>query len=216
MKPKPGDLFSVQIAPNEFAFGRVMLNIQDQCVKAGLIRPDNPLSRWPEGVALVEIYAETSAGALPDFTGTVIPGVFIPFGFLVDGLFATVGFTQVDPHELEFPEALSIKTISEAQLIKGELKIPMAGMGLEEVEAIDVTPATIPTVFLAEYILYAMGRKDDIHNPVLVDKELRNLNRYDLRFSDHRAEVFAAAGLDPDESYYELSKRMGFDLARFY
>ena len=41
--------------------------------------------------------------------------------------------------------------------------------------------------------------------------------KMDLRnFPELRNKVYSDLNLDPEQSYYELSKEMGFDLARFY
>jgi hypothetical protein len=35
-------------------------------------------------------------------------------------------------------------------------------------------------------------------------------------FPEQRTKVYNDLKIDPEKSYYELSKEMGFDLARFY
>lgn len=53
----------------------------------------------------------------------------------------------------------------------------------------------------------------------LIDGEYypESLTDLDLYFHpEKRNKIYAELGLDPAKSYYELSKEMGFDLARFY
>ena len=51
---------------------------------------------------------------------------------------------------------------------------------------------------------------EDIRWPVyLTDRDL-------LYNQELRTQIYASLDIDPDKSYYELSKEMGFDLARFY
>lgn len=211
---KSGDIFSIQISPTEFAFGKVNLNIQTQCVDKNLITKNNPLSSF-EDVILIEIYRETSKNNLPEKREVLIPGLLTLSEFFNRGVFPVVGFSEVVPQNVDFPESLTVEGVTQAGFVKGEIK-HIFPMGIEAIESIKIYPKTLPPIILPEIILYQLGRKEEIKNPALVNKELRNLNRHDLRFSEHRQKVYEKAGLDPNESYYEMSKRMGFDLARFY
>lgn len=212
--PSPGDVFSVPISATEVAFGRVMLNIETQCIRPRRLQPDCPLALC-RGTVLVEIYRETSAGELPQTRTILIPGLITSYGFIEDGLWKQLDHVAVDPREVAFPEALGAESFSTALLFQGEIKSPF-DMSMEEVLRIDISPGSIAAITVGEIVLYHLGRKEEIKHPGLEDLEFRNLARYDLRFSPHRDRVYNLAGLDKEETYYERAKRMGFDLARMY
>lgn len=212
--PKPGDIFSFPVKNGELGFGRVMLNIQTQCISSGKIDDDNPL-RIHQDVVLVEIYSQTSEGDMPDSWDVLIPGILTHDDWIKRGMWKTVGSDKVDPHGVEFPEGLSIETVSTAALIRGELALPLE-MKAEKVDAIGIHPGTKAGWIFGAIVLYHLGREDEIDVPRLNDTSKLDLANYDLRFSEHRSGIYAQLGEDADESYYELSKRKGFDLARFY
>lgn len=212
--PEAGDLFSLPVGPDEVAFGRVMLNIQTQCIDAGKLKPGSALASYSD-IVLVEIYRQTSSGALPEQRDVLIPGILTGNGFLKSGMWEVVGRQDVDPRDVAFPEGLSIETVTRASLIRGELQLGM-DMTSEEVGRINIYPGTRPGWIFGELVLYGLDRKEEISIPGMTDVDQMNPARYDLRFSEHRARVYALLGEDPDEPYYALAKRNGYDLARFY
>ncbi len=212
--PKPGDVFSLPLSAQEFAFGRVMLNIETQCIRPNKLAPDCPLGLCRDS-ALIEIYTETSTGPLPATRTVLIPGLLTGYGLINNGLWKVLDNVAVDPKEVAFPEALGSESISKAALHQGEIK-SLFDMPMDEIQDIDISPGTIAAITVGEIVLYQLGRKDEIKHPGLVNLEVRDLGRNDLRFSEHRDRVYDLLGLDKDEPYYERAKRMGFDLARMY
>jgi hypothetical protein len=64
--------------------------------------------------------------------------------------------------------------------------------------------------------LLSWDEHDEINNPRLKDIELRSLKDSDLRFTKHRSEIYHLLGEDENQSYYEMSTRLGYDIQRFY
>jgi hypothetical protein len=145
----------------------------------------------------------------------LIPAILISAGCIEEGTWEIVGFEEVDPRSVEFPEGLSSEKAVKGALMKGECRV-LFEIEFSELEKIDLPPKGNVCRVLPEIVLFQLGRKDEINNPRLTDKEIRNPANFDLRFSTHRKKIFELAGLDPNETYYELSKRMGFDIGRFY
>lgn len=214
MNPKAGDIFKFPVNSKEFAFGRILLDIKTQCVKTKKINQDNPLIAFPKAI-LVEVYAQITTGEIPQKKEILIPGILTSSSFFKIKKWEIVDFEKVDYTKIDFPETLSSEKAERGLLVKGELKIPFE-MEFEELEELGMEPCTQPCIIFGELVLYQLGKKDEINNPRLVDKELRNLANDDLRFSKHRKRILKLAGIDPKESYYDLSKRMGHDLSRFY
>jgi hypothetical protein len=211
---KAGDIFKFAITSNEFAFGRVMLNITTQCVKTNKIDKDNPL--WPfREYLLVQVYKQTTFGDTPSASDILIPGILISGGCLEDKSWEIVSFKEVKPQEVEFSEGLSSEKAIKGAFMKGECRIVFE-IEFSEIEKINIPPVGNPCKILPEVVLYQLGRKDEINNPRLTDKEFRNPASFDLRFSPYRDKILKLAGIDPGASYYELSKRLGFDVSRFY
>lgn len=214
--PKSGDIFKFQINKGEFAFGRILLNIETLFLESGLIQPTNPLTVYNNRhIILVELFRETSVGNLPIIRSILIPSILTNYDFISLGMWSIVGFEPVNPLLVDFPEGLTSISPVKSGLVKGELTIPF-NMDMNEVQKIGIYPGTKASVTFPEITLYHLDRKDEINNPRLIDKEVMNTKKDDLRFSEHRQKIYDLAGLDPNESYYSLSKRMGFDLARFY
>ena len=212
--PKAGDIFKFPITSNEFAFGRIMLNISAQCVKTKKIDRDNDL--WPfREYLLVQVYQQTTKGDTPSKNDILLPGIMMSGGCIEDKTWDIVDFKEVKPQEVEFPEGLSSEKAIKGALMKGECRI-VFDMEFSEIEKINIPPIGNPCKILPEVVLFQLGRKDEINNPRLTNKEFRNPASFDLRFSPYREKIFELAGIDPGESYYELSKRLGFDVSRFY
>lgn len=53
---KAGDIFSVEIAPNEYAFGRVLLHVYKQCVEKGYIGINHSLAVGDRKTIFIEFY----------------------------------------------------------------------------------------------------------------------------------------------------------------
>jgi len=214
--PKAGDIFSFQIAPDEFAFGRVMLNLRTQCLDKKLIGSDNPLNLFEDGnFMLADLYRETSSGDLPEARSIAISGILTTYTFLALGIWMIVGLESVNPQEVDFPEGISVESVTKAALVRGELKISF-NMDIEEVEKIGIYPKTFPPSMLSEILLFNLGRGNEINNKNSENKDYLGMSNLDLRYSKHRERVYELLGEDMNESYYDKACRYGFDLKRFY
>ena len=63
-------------------------------------------------------------------------------------------------------------------------------------------------------IILALQNREDLIDGEYFPDSLTDLDLY--YHPEIRNKIYQDLGLDPDKSYYELSKEMGFDLARFY
>jgi hypothetical protein len=57
---KHGDIFAVQLPNQQCLFGRILLNVKEQCVKPKLLEPGPSLTFFG-GSLLISIYAEQRA-----------------------------------------------------------------------------------------------------------------------------------------------------------
>ena len=213
-KGKAGDIFKIPLTEDEYAFGRLMLDVRAQCIETGKIANDNPLMIFPDAL-LIEIYRNTSAGQLPSNLEVLIPGLFSSNHCLRDGSWEIIDHKDVDPRELEFPESLSAGETSGAMLVRGETRQPVP-MDMNEIMDIGIYPTMHPCRVLQELILFHLGRKDEIENREPDEVEYYELTNYDLRYYPERNRILTSGGIDPDEKYYELATRLGHDPGRFY
>ncbi|MBE9127622.1 MULTISPECIES: Imm26 family immunity protein [unclassified Coleofasciculus] len=212
-KFKAGDIFTFKLPTSEYMCGRIMLDVKQQCIRPKLIKPESPLVFF-NGSVLVEIYKSTFSEPTANRSEVLIPGVFISSNSLESGEWSIIAHETIDPKEVEFPESLVARGLR-AQFIRGEIALDI-DLREEELERINVYRTKKPSGIIGEICLYYLGRADEINNPRLKDIELRSLKDSDLRFAKHRSEIYHLLGEDENQSYYEMSTRLGYDIQRFY
>lgn len=213
---QPGDLFSFPLNNKEFAYGRVVLDVYNQGIKKKLIDKNSALY-FTDNIILVEIYKQISdkKEKVPDHLQTLIPGIFTGNGFLKAKLWPIIGNDPIDPTKVDFPESLSHNGYAKSIFTKGELLIE-SDIPYEKTEEINIYPTTVATILISEIVLYMLGRKSEINNPIDPNIESRDPAKYDIRFSPYKEWVHAQVKEDMHQSYYETAKAKGFDLKRFY
>lgn len=230
---KAGDIVAIPISikKDEFAFARVLLDINKQCIEPKLLPENSPL-KWHKDRILFEVYSKTSFDIDDyDTSKILIPGIFTVPGDIMMGTWKIVGYEKVNPEQVEFPENFSSAGMMTARFIRGEivLHIPLE---YEEQEKLAAHPTNHASVGFSWLILYYLNRKSEIfqlakHELIyyMIWKEeyteenmisARDLSSNDLRFSPNRTKVYELIKENKNLSYYELAKKNGFDLGRFY
>jgi hypothetical protein len=208
---KHGDIFSFQLPNQHYLFGRILLDVKKQCVKTKLISPDSPLSFY-DGTLLVEIYRELSEKATFCGSEVLIPGFFLAPEPIKSGEWVIVEHKEVEPlQEVEFPETFALFNGRQC-FQRGEICLTLP-QKLEGDKSWDIYPTITSPYALPKICLYHLGLKE-LLNPVQL--KTMNLNRFDLRFSEHRSEIYKILGEDENQSYYQMSTALGYDLVRFY
>ena len=210
---RTGDIFSLKLTDTEHISGRIMLDVKEQCIRPRLLTPESPLGFF-NGSLLVEIYRETSENLVVNPSEILIPGIFIDPHFLNSGDWTVVDHADVDPAEVEFPEAL-FNVGRHPHFVRGEVLLAI-NLSSQDVDRINAYSTIKASSTLREICLYYLGRPKEINNPLLQDVEFRSLKNSDLRFSEDRSEIYRLLGEDDNQSYYEMSSRLGHDVRRFY
>jgi hypothetical protein len=210
---KAGDIFSFELVPGEYLSARILLDIKKQCIQSKLISSGNPLYFFGSCV-LVEAYSQSTPEPTAVPSDILIPGIFIGSNIIARGVWKVIGHEPVDPTTVEFPEAL-IGSGPRVRFNRGEVELSIQ-IEQGELDHIKVYNMIHGGGFLPEICLTYLGRGEEINNPLAPDLKRRGLEDCDLRFSEHREEVYSRIDADPNESYYELSKRLGHDITRFY
>jgi hypothetical protein len=212
---KPGCLFALPLPNGQYSCGRVLLDVTWQCDRPKLIHPENPLGMF-RGCVLVEIYATASDQPTSEKSDILIPGLFTLPRHLQDNSWTSVGYEEVDPTAVEFPEVVVEGRGPASLLCKGELAFPcdrkVIDPGRVKCHAIRHNPA-----FLGKQCLYLMEQRRQPSATEPPGAEWMGLRDADLRFRpEERSRIFGILGLDVEADYYSLAARHGHDLRRFY
>ncbi|WP_347218163.1 Imm26 family immunity protein [Chryseobacterium sp.] len=211
-KLEVGDIFNLKLEnKNLFIFGRVLFDVDSQ-LKKSKANDENYFTTYA-GCQLIEIYKGIyDSPVLPDFREVLIPRVFV---FKIDSKanslqWERVGYHEVNIKKIEFPEVVG-NAYNEVRLMRGELYFKTAIK--DPIQYPGVLPAPEYPVVILDASLGLQGREDlidgDYYDESLTDLDL-------LYHPDERKQIYSDLNLDPNKSYYELSKEMGFDLERFY
>ncbi len=210
---RTGDLFAVALPRGQFLTGRILLDVARQCVKPRLLPEGSPLGFF-NGCVLVELYRDVGPEPLTRPTRRLVNGAFFGPQSLDSGRWRIVGHVAVEPREVEFPAGLVVSGIK-VLLRWGELTLKTNLTG-NDFDRIPVRQTILPSAAVAEIALHLLGRDAEVENPSFSKPELRGLEDDDARFSPMCERIFGSVGLTGAESYYDLAKGQGLDLARFY
>lgn len=197
-----GDVFALSAAKGEPLFGRVMLDVQEQCIRPKRILSSSPLAFFKQA-HLVEV-SRDEAGAQVVLPGHFVYGVELP----------RIAHRPVDPGEVDFPWTLSLYG-PRPQLYWGELRIPV-NLPISEYRAMEISPKLSPVDTLAPRALYKLGRADEIDRSTYQDSSLFDPARNDLRDSPHRARIAELVAGRVLDDYASTAAAYGYDLRRFY
>ena len=141
----------------------------------------------------------------------LIPGVFI---YRIDSKhnnlkWGKVNSKHIDYERIEFPEILANSNGS-VKLLRGELYFDTKYDDADQFE-IDWS-AELPEVIANETAF--LQNQNHLISGEHYSESFKRM--YIRNFPKLRNKVYSDLNLDPEKSYYELSKEMGFDLARFY
>ncbi|HKX29920.1 MAG TPA: Imm26 family immunity protein [Blastocatellia bacterium] len=212
-KFKAGDIFTFKLSEDEYLNGRILLDVKEQCIRPRLLRTDSPLVSF-NGFLLVEVYKSTFRVPTPGRSETLIPGIFVDPSSLESADWPIIGYEEVDPTRVEFPENLIARGVRGA-FLRGEIELPL-DLQMQEIRRMRVYPAKKSSLDLAPICLYQLGRKEQIDQTRFSNVGMFNLNHSDLRFSEHRDEIYRLLGESAHQSYDQMSSRLGHDLKRFY
>lgn len=221
-KLKIGDIFYLKIKEQEkYIFGRLLFDVKKQYHK--IIEVNNlPDDYFPyllmfyADCQLVEMY-DGIYEKIQDFKDTskiIIPRVLTqPIDSKRNVLdWGVVENKKVDYTKIEFPENLNSENNLKL-LDRGELSLKTK-ISAQEGQDLEYRSNMMVPITVANASLHFQNRPD------LIPEDIRwpsYLIENDLYYNPKlRNKIYHDLGIDPNKSYYELSKEMGFDLARFY
>jgi hypothetical protein len=221
-KYKTGNVFSVKVAENEYIFGRVIFDVSTQYIETSFYKKEktnNYLDFFNKCFLIETFYGVFSDIKDVDMEkkaviSTFVSDDFYKASFFKERDFKTVGFKSVDYKNVSFPETLFSYNMNFYYSV-GELFLPI-NINRQQCDEIKVYPSFgngYWTVIVAT--LDFSGRDDLIEAE---DNEKQNHFRWsDLRsLPEIRNRLYELIGEDPNQNYYKMALKHGFDLARLY
>jgi hypothetical protein len=206
-----GDIFYLQLKNKEkYVIGRVLFDVEHQFYKNN-VNNNNYFDVFRE-CQLVEVYDLIFDDLSKiEINETIIPNTFV---YRIDSKANQINWGILDNQivqyeKIEFPEVITIVD-GVVKLLRGELSIQTK---YENTRDFNLRFGAEFPIVIANQAAYSQGQNaivEGFHSE-------KSFLKMDLRnFPELRNKVYSDINLDPEKSYYELSKEMGFDLARFY
>ena len=206
-----GDIFYLQLKNKEkYVIGRVLFDVEHQFYKNN-VDNNNYFDVFRE-CQLVEVYDLIFDDLSKiEINETIIPNTFV---YRIDSKANQINWGILDNQivqyeKIEFPEVITIVD-GVVKLLRGELSIQTK---YENTRDFNLRFGAEFPIVIANQAAYSQGQNaivEGFHSE-------KSFLKMDLRnFPELRNKVYSELNLDPEKSYYELSKEKGFDLARFY
>jgi len=220
-KLKVGDIFYLETEEHHrYVFGKILFDVDKQYHKvvdtAQFSSDYFPyLLMSHDGCQLVEMY-EGIYDNIIDFKKdkAIITRVFTKKIDTKNNIlnWGLVQQEDVDYTKIEFPEQLN-RSNNHIYLDRGEISIK-TNISIDEGDKLGFKTKIYVPPTIADACLHFQNRRDlipeDVRWPIYLENN-------DLLYNQElRNKIYTDLNIDPDKSYYELSKEMGFDLARFY
>ena len=209
---KIGDLVRVKLLNDKYMWVHVLFDVRWRLPEDRMIDPSNYFFIY--GMCyLVNVYAQISSDEeLKDET-IFFKGIFIPRRHLAKE--TVIANMPVDYKSIDFPETTGGS--DDNCLWKGELSLGMGKIPETKIkEWNDRFNGNFCDVYsVADSVLWMQKRESEMQRTnypagwKFVPKDFRY-------YPEYREEVWQMIGEDPNQSYYELALKHGFDLARFY
>lgn len=209
-KFKDGSLFAMPLPEGDWLTGRVLLDMP-RVTKAITFTPPAPLARR-KAMLLVEIYSTAFSEPSDRTSDVLIPGAWVDPDALKGKdkpVWPVVGFRQVDPATVEFPENV-FGTSNIAMFEKGELRLPIRG-NANDVERWNANSLVMLPKRFTRVCSHYLGRTDPTEDP-----DLFSLSSDDLRFNPNREEVMSKMDAPKGSTYFEWAKSLGIDPTRLW
>ncbi|MEK6511155.1 Imm26 family immunity protein [Myroides odoratimimus] len=208
-----GDIFYLKLEDfDKYIFGTILFDVDKQYFNSEFKQDSESCLNSFRGCQIIRMYKGIyDSPELPKQLETLISEVYI---VSIDSKYnklewGKIGHQKIDYKTIEFPEIIG-NSHGKVRLLRGELYIDTP---YKDADEFDINWSFEYPEVLVNECVYREHREDLIktmHFPKYFKKiDLRN-------FPEIRAKIYADLRLDYNKSYYELSKEMGYDLARLY
>ena len=213
VKFKTGDVFSIEASKSEFVFGRILFSPNEQYMKKIPEEKQFSYLDFFAGCILIETYIGVFDSLdKVDFSKIAIKNNFVSTKILNRDDVKIINNLPVNPKDVSFPEVISTYN-SNYYFTTGELKLPIK-INSKEYDEIFVFPSFGSGYWELVATLVWSGRSDLVEKDDISETYFKST---DLRFSpEKRNKIYKMIGEDPNQSYYDLALKYGFDLVRLY
>jgi double zinc ribbon protein len=185
-----------------FLVGRVALDVQRQCIRPRLVKPDSTLNFF-RGAALIDLFVPGPEGQAPDGAAEpLLRGIFANRSALDSGTWVKLGALPIEVERIDFPMGLTLRG-PRPHLEWGELMLPVP-ISVARYNQIEARPT-----------IHGSALVSKVAGEVLAGRTA-SLQVDDLRFSPDRDELMRLAKLDPGSGYNANALERGYDLKRFF
>ncbi len=208
-RAKAGDVFSAKLSNGQYMFGRVLLDINTQCIKSKKVdRKVSMLGKRAISYVIEVFDAIQDNEEMPIDPTVLIPGISVDPESFEEDRWNIIGHIEVDPKEVDFQEDYEYYE-GEVIFYRGELVIS-GKLDDDQLYALD-SGYFLNSSDLFDAAIVLKGKPE-------LSKYQTDIEKYDKRFSqaDLRKRVFQAIGEEPEMDYYHLALKHGFDTTRFF
>ena len=220
IKLESGNVFRVKLLNGLYTFGHVVFYVPKKNPKWQLINQQSYLTGWFNNCVLVNIYSQISEKDVLTCKDIFFKGVFFSstdLSTLGEDNITIVDNIPVEIKTVEFPENIGANKDDGFFLEKGELKLKLESNRITEDMQKELMqfPNSFKDIYsTADAVLFFQNRKSEMqrnyydgwkHTP----DDLKNNSKL-------REKVYTMLKEDPNQSYYDLALKHGFDLARLY
>lgn len=199
----------MHISNGQYVFGRILLDIEEKCIKTKLVDENSPLARL--ACLVIEGYNLLKDEPVFEPSPTLIRGYLVEDSAFHNGTFSIVEHKPVEPNELDFPGTFDINPFNgDVAFERGEVYIPLS-ISEDEAESFEIIGGVHFSTAFSSVILTLMNRTD-------LTEHVAELKYDDIRFNtiEKQKQIYSLIGEDMSLSYYDLSLKHGFDPKRFY
>jgi len=213
MKLKIGDVFTAEVQPEKYIFGRIIFDIKNQYVKTRDSEvPTTHLSTFGKSYIVQTFEGIYDSRQAEYATQTVIDSAIMRSKIFKNGHWEISGNLPVDVEKVSFPETLARKN-NVVYFECGELsfELPVSASYTDEIK---IYPTMISPVSIYAGTLHYQGLDDYIDKGHIRNKYLEGS---DLRYRPEiRTKIYEMIGEDMNQTYYEMALKHGYDLKRLY
>jgi hypothetical protein len=218
IKLEAGNVFRVKLLNGLYVFGHIVFFVSRKNQKKYQeLNPESYLRGFFSNCLLVNIYSQISEKDILENDEIFFKGVFLSstdLSTMGEETVTVVDNIPVEVREVEFPE--TVEDDSRNLFIqKGELTLKLGNIRESVKEKLRAFPCSFKSIIsIADGVLFFQGRNSEMQ---ISYYDGWNHSPSDLKYNPElRNKIYAMLKEDPNQSYYNMALKHGFDLARFY
>src|SRR5687768_10419316 len=153
-RAKAGDIFAMKIPNGQFIFGRIMLDLEEQCRKPGLIEPGSSL--WLGECYLIQVFELVADTPVYRHSDVAINGMIVDDYAFLEDIWKVVDHKKKSPSEIDFNEYL-FPDGDFLSIVKGEVRIKTS-LPRDKYYIYMITGGIEPSMYLDRQVLPYLGK----------------------------------------------------------